>query len=73
MFEKQKWSKELKAASKEFLKSEYKYDEELAKLIEMALEEGRMEVIEDPRKFDLLSEDDLPSGDREPSHNEGYD
>ena len=78
MFEDKKWSKILKdAIVAKFLNAESKtsdqYLEQLSEIIEMALEEGRQEVQDDPRKYDLYSEDDARSQEREPSHNEGYD
>lgn len=73
MFEDKKWSQALKKEVVSFLFEGTKEDEvKLAKLIDMAIEEGRQEVLDDSRKFDLYSEDDLPR-EREPQRDESRD
>ena len=62
VFEKQKWSKILKANAEKFIHETVDpfkgafYIRKLAKLIEMAMEEGREEVLDDPGSYDLVSE-----------------
>lgn len=63
MFEKQKWSKELKRAAEDFLEIHVTElliedcQDCLAKLIKMAFKEGRQEVLDDPSEYDLMSTD----------------
>jgi hypothetical protein len=58
MFEDKKWSDILKKSATEFLTKRYLHKLEvtvnaLAELIEKAIEEGRQEVLDDPKKFEL--------------------
>ena len=81
MFEhKQKWSEKLRALAQKFwnlLPHERRIivirANELEKLIDAALEEGReegrQEVLDDPSNYDLIDPDNPP----EPRCNEGYD
>lgn len=71
MFEKQKWSKALKKAATEFLNyvadNIVEGDEEnLAKLIEMAMEEARDEMVETVNDW-------YDDSDREPQRDESRD
>jgi len=74
MFEDKKWSDALKKAAEQlFLR--ITHSDDVAKLVEMAIEEGRQEVLDDPRKFDLYSEDDANdrAREREPQRDESRD
>ena len=74
MFEDKKWSDALKKETASFLfEGDFtKEDEEkLAKLIDMAFEEGRQEVLDDPSSFDLISKDE--AHEREPVRDESRD
>ena len=77
MFEDKKWSDALKKAVEVFFAKRKPLAElpvtvaEFVGLIDQALEEGRQEVLDDPRKFDLHSEDEVH--DREPQRDESRD
>jgi len=82
MFDDKMWSKAIKDQVESFLnelmegndpeRSSLVRERILSQIIDLAIEEGRREVLDDPRKFDLYSEDDLPR-EREPQRDESRD
>ena len=69
MFEDKKWSEALKKQVVVFLNglgpgNRRKFN--IADIIDLALEEGRQEVLDDPRKWDLVSKDECR--EREPTY-----
>ena len=72
MFEDKKWSKELMSFAIEiYSRGVNSTKEEFIRLLEMALEEGRQEVLDDPRTFELVSKDE--AHEREPTRDESRD
>lgn len=80
-FEDKKWGKALKDQTEAFLsellegndpeRSAEKRKTDIGHIIDAAIEEGRQEVLDDPSKFDLMSEDD--AREREPQRDESRD
>lgn len=81
MFDDKKWSKALKDQTEAFLsellegndpeRSAERRKTNLGHIIDLAIEEGRQEVLDDPSKFDLMSDDNLR--EREPQRDESRD
>jgi hypothetical protein len=74
MFEDKKWSQALKKEVADFLfEGDFTKEDEvkLTKLIDTAIEEGRQEVLDDPRSFDLVSKEE--AHEREPQRDESRD
>jgi hypothetical protein len=84
MFEDSKWSEALKKEASEYLREQSHnsnisctelnlFAGSLIKLVDLAIEEGRLDVQENPEKFGLMSEEDAQEMEREPQRDESRD
>jgi len=72
LFEDKKWSVELKSLAIEiYMRLRGVNSASLIALIDMAIAEGRQEVLDDPGSFDLVSKDEVH--EREPVRDESRD